>query len=98
MSHANGQYLILLEAVVVNQTSCERFLKAYKNVNSKQRTNMGGLTAAQFNSGEDEDVTRGIIAAQVYMRTNMKQAWQDPCETLNTDDKVLKIDGLDKKD
>jgi hypothetical protein len=59
---------------------------------------MGGLTAAQFNSGEDEDVTRGIIAAQVYLRTNMKVAWDDPCEQLNIDDEVFKITDLDKKD
>jgi hypothetical protein len=55
---------------------------------------MGGLTAAQFNSGEDEDVTRGIIAAQVYLRTNMKVAWDDPCEQLNIDDGVFKITDL----
>ena len=65
------------EGVVVNQTSCERFLKGPRHANSKWRTGMSGLTAAQCMLEEDGDTARGIITAEVYLRTSMA-GWCGP--------------------
>ena len=92
-----AKYIVMLEGIVVNQTSSERFLKGFKHVNSKFRTNMGGLTAAQYLSEEDETTTRGIITAEVYLRTSMT-GWCDPSCSLTVDDEVYTISELDKKE
>ena len=58
---------------------------------------MGGLTAAQSVSDEDEDTTRGIIMAEVYLRASMA-GWCDPSCSLTVDDEVYTISELDKKE
>jgi hypothetical protein len=58
---------------------------------------MGGLTAAQSVSDEDEDTTRGIIMAEVYLRTSLT-GWCDPSCSVTVDDEVYAISELDKKE
>jgi hypothetical protein len=94
----SGPLITKLQSMIPNQSSCERMLKAYKFVNSKERTNMGSLTATQFNSAESETTTRGIKMASVYLRTNSRLEWEDPSEQVSIDGEVYRISDLDKKE
>ncbi len=67
-----GPLIVKIQAAIPNQSSCERYLKAYKFVNSKERTSMGTLTAEQFKSADEETTTTGIKFASLYRRTNAK--------------------------
>ena len=93
-----SKYLMKISAVIVNQTSAERGLKAYKFVNSKYRTSMGSLTTEQFTSSSDEYSTRGIIAAQVYMRAQNNRVLGEDDVVMAEGSEKYAITDLDKKD
>ena len=91
-----ARYIVMLMAAIPNQTSCERFLKAYKFVNSKNRANAGLLTAEKFRSDETEHMTRGIKAALVYAREGVTN-FTDPFEQVTIDGCNYEINELDRK-
>ena len=58
-SFVGKRYMVRLLSIVPNQTSCERYLKAYKHVNNKWRTHMTRHRASQWKSEEEELNTNG---------------------------------------
>lgn len=82
-----------------SQTSAERYIKDYKFVNDKCRTEAGRLSAAQFKSMKETEVTKtNIKQAFVYSTTNSLECeWQNPSELFVLDVERWVLSDLDKK-